>query len=107
MTFIVPTNFEEFDFSYPIGACGNSSGWGRRGFDLAQFPGYSTRRRTELVDAGRSIFFPLIAGGFDEVDRSAAHRFTFGLKAPPGSGGVPALSSGGGSALFRQGGKTW
>ena len=106
MNFVVPSDFESFDFSFPIGACGNSSGW-RRSFDLAKFPEYSARRRTELMEVGRSIYFPMLNGGFDEVDRSAARRFIFRQKVKVGSGGMPALSSGGGSALFRQDGKTF
>jgi hypothetical protein len=97
-----PDGVESFDFRYPLGAVGFSSGWRRAaGFSLNRQPQLSARLQTKLVPCGRSMFLPFENGGLRSNGSNAATRsLRFMVKAPPDGDGITAITSGGGSAIF-------
>lgn len=109
----VPENYSQFDFSFPLGAYGLSSGWpGTRDFTLSREPDLAPRRLTALVEVGSSVFVPIVNGEFQRPS-SASHQnnFAFLCKVPPSQEnckrGIPGLSSGGGSAIFKKDGRAY
>lgn len=89
----------EFDFRLPVQAVGFSSGWLRDlGFSLNRQPAFSNRVALKMAPYAESLFLPIGCG------MTADLVPPFMLKTS-GSDGLPALSSGGGSAVFKWGSK--
>ncbi len=109
----IPKSFDEFDFAFPYGAYGNSSGWlSTIEFSLKRQPDLAPRRLTLLRSVGGSLLFRMIDGELTPP-RSVAeiNSIPFVRKGPfnPMADDYWAigLSSGGGSALFRSEGTTY
>lgn len=93
-----------FDFAFPLGAYGNSSGWWPpRGVDLNRQPDLAARRLITLVPVGRSVFLPVGPSPLEKLD--SIRVLPFFQKSPftseSADRGLVALSSGAGSAIFR------